>query len=157
MQWFAHVRAGRFLAMLALGVLGLALCAQPAAAGNASIFQSTKAYVGKSAVHQNAFDDKYTARDFRGARTEVALIARNAIVARAALVKQQPSNARGAKGKQALLRYWKLKRAATAELALAVEASASGDPVTAKRHLKSFDALANKAVGLLFVGIPYLQ
>jgi hypothetical protein len=157
MQGFVHVRARRFLAMLASAALALALCAPAVSAGNVSIFQSTRAYVGKSAVHQNAFDDKYTARDFRGARTEVVAIAKNAVAARAALVKQQPSNARGAKGKKALLQYWKLKQAATAELALAVEASASGDPVTAKRHLTRFDALANKAVGLLFVGIPYLQ
>jgi hypothetical protein len=157
MQRFVRVRAGRFLALVALGVLALGLGAQAAAAGNLSIFKSTQAYVGKSAVHQNAFDDKYTARDFRGARTEVALIARNAIAARVALAKEQPSNARGAKGKKALLQYWKLKRAATAELALAVEASASGDPVTAKRHLRLFDSIANKAVGMLYVGIPYLE
>ena len=99
---------------------------QSVAASNVSIFKSTQAYVGKSAVHQNAFDDKYTARDFGGARTEVALIARNAVAARAALAKQKPSNARGAKGKKTLLRYWKLKQAATAELELAVEASAFG-------------------------------
>jgi hypothetical protein len=157
MQRFVHIRAGRFLAMLALGALALALGAQPALATNDAIFKSTRAYVGKSAVHQNAFDDKYTARDFGGARTEVALIARNAVTARAALAKQQPSNARGAKGKQTLLQYWSFKRAATAELALAVEASAAGHPAIAKRHLARFDGLANKAVGLLVVGLPYLQ
>jgi hypothetical protein len=154
MQRFAHVRAGRFLVMLSFGVL--ALGAQSVAADNLSIFKSTQAYVGRSAVHQNAFDDKYTARDFGGARTEVALIARNAVAARAALAKQKPSDARGAKGKQTLLRYWKLKQAATAELELAVEASAFGHTVTAKRHLARFDKLANKAVGLLVVGIPYV-
>ena len=103
MQRFAHVPAGRFLAVLASDVMALALCATPVAAGNVSIFKSTQAFVGKSAVHQNAFDDKYTARDFRGASTEVALIARNAVTARAVLAKQKPSNARGAKGKKALL------------------------------------------------------
>jgi hypothetical protein len=157
MQRFVHVPARRLLAMLVCAASALALGAQPVAAGNVSIFKSTQAYVAKSAVHQNAFDDKYTARDFGGARTEVELIARNAVAARAVLVKQKPSNARGAKGKKALLEYWKLKQAATAELALAVEASAFGSPVTAKRHLARFDAIANKAVGLLYVGIPYLQ
>jgi hypothetical protein len=157
MQRFVHVPAGRFLAMLVCAATALALGAQPVAAGNVSIFKSTQAYVAKSAVHQNAFDDKYTARDFGGARAEVALIARNAVAARAVLSRQKPSNARGAKGKKALLQYWKLKQAATAELALAVEASAFGSPVTAKRHLARFDAIANKAVGLLYVGIPYLQ
>jgi hypothetical protein len=155
---FVDVRAGRrFLAMLVSGAVVLALAAQPAAAGNEAIFTSTQAYVGASSVHQNAFDDKYTARDFRGARTEVALIARNAVTARAVLAKQTPSNARGAKGKKALLQYWSLKQAAAAELALAVDASAARHPVTAKRHLASFDKLANKAVGLLYVGIPLLR
>jgi hypothetical protein len=157
MQRIVHVPARRFLAMLACAASALALGVQPVAAGNVSIFKSTRAYVGKSAVHQNAFDDKYTARDYVGARTEVVLIARNAVAARAVLVKQKPSNARGAKGKQALLRYWKLKQAATAELALAVESSALGNPVKAKRHLARFETIANKAVGLLYVGIPYLQ
>jgi hypothetical protein len=157
MQRFVRVRAGRFLAMLSCAVVACALGAQSAAAGNESIFKSTQAYVGKSAVHQNAFDDKYTARDFDGARTEVALIARNAVAARVVLAKQKPSNARGAKGKKALLRYWKLKQAATAELELAVEASAFGHTATAKRHLVQFDKLANQAVGLLVVAIPYLN
>jgi hypothetical protein len=156
MQRFVHVPAGQFPAMLACGVLALALSAQPVAASNLSIFKSTQTYVGKSAVHQNAFDDKYTARDFGGARTEVALIARNAVAARAVLVKQKPSNARGAKGKKVRLQYWKLKQAATAELELAVEASAFGHTATAKAHLTRFDKLANKAVGLLVVGIPYV-
>ena len=157
MQRFVHVPAGQFPAMLACGVLALALSAQPVAASNLSIFKSTQTYVGKSAVHQNAFDDKYTARDFGGARTEVALIARNAVAARAALAKQKPSDARGVKGKMALLQYWSLKQAAAAELALAVEASASGNTATAKRDLARYDKVANKAVGLLFVGVPYLQ
>ena len=157
MERLIRVPAGQFLAMLACGVLALALSAQPVAAGNVSIFKSTQAYVGESAVHQNAFDDKYTARDFDGARTEVAFIARNAVAARAVLAKQKPSNARGAKGKKALLRYWKLKQAATAELELAVEASAFGHTATAKRHLVQFDTLANQAVGLLVVAIPYLN
>jgi len=60
MQQFVHVPAGRFLAILACAVSALALAAQPVAAGNTSIFKSTQAYVDKSAVHQNAFDDKYT-------------------------------------------------------------------------------------------------
>jgi hypothetical protein len=152
-----RVPAGRMPAILASALLALALSAQPVAASNASIFKSTRAYVGKSSVHQNAFDDKYTARDYAGASTEVARIARNAVAARAALRKQWPSNARGAKGKTALLQYWSLKHAAAAELALAVAASASGDKAAKKRHLARYEILADKAVGLLFVAIRYLQ
>ena len=121
-----------------------------------SIFKSTQAYVGKSAVHQNAFDDKYTARDFGGASTEVALIARNAVAARAALAK--------------LTAVGRARGEGQADAAPVLEAQAGGDgrararrrglrvgtPATAKRHLTRFDALADKAVGLLVVGIPYL-
>jgi hypothetical protein len=157
MQRLVHAPAMRRLALLASGALALALAAQPAAASNRSIFKTTQTYVGKAAPHQNAFDDKFTARDYRGSRTEVAFIASNAVAAMIDLTKQKPSDARGAKGKRLLLRYWSLKQAATAELGRAVEASASGDAATAKRHLARYDTVANKAVGLLFVGLRYLE
>jgi hypothetical protein len=157
MQRFVHIPAGRVPAVLSFGVLALALVAQPAAASNRSIFKATQTYVGKAAPHQNAFDAKYTARDFRGSKTEVAFIASNAAAASVVLAKQKPSDASGAKGKKLLLQYWSLKKAATAELELAVEASASGDAATAKLHLARYDKVANKAVGLLFVGVRYLQ
>lgn len=157
MQRLVHAPAGRRVAVLFAGAVALALIAQPAAASNRSIFKTTQTYVGKAAPHQNAFDDKYTARDYRGSRTEIAFITSNAVAARVDLAKQKPSDARGAKGKKLLLQYWSLKRTTTAELGRAVAASASGDAATAKRHLARYDTIANKAVGLLFVGVRYLE
>ena len=79
------------------------------------------------------------------------------MAARVDLAKQRPSDARGAKGKKLLLQYWTLKQSATAESARAVAASASGDTATAQRHLARYETVANKAVGLLFVGLRYLE